>query len=97
MLKRSLGLYPPHPLWNALSIVQLASVPILEMWRLGRDTIMYPPVQIIPGGGGGRSEMDLGLGGWSSGMAWPSCKHVPCHIAGMLALSCWKRELFQTF
>ena len=49
MLKRSLVLYPPHPLWKALSIVQLASVLIREMWRLGRDTIMYPPVQIIPG------------------------------------------------
>ena len=49
MLKRSLGMYPPHPLWNALHIVQLASVPIREMWRLGKDTIMYPPVQIIQG------------------------------------------------
>ena len=49
MLKRSLRLYPPHPLWNALPIVQQASVPILEMWRLGRDTIMYPPVQVVPG------------------------------------------------
>ena len=48
-LKRSLGLYPPHPLWNALPIVQLSSVPILEMWPPERDTIMYPPVQIIPG------------------------------------------------
>ena len=36
MLKRSLGLYLPNPLWNALPIVQLASVPIREMWRLGR-------------------------------------------------------------
>ena len=49
MLKRSLGLYSPHPLWNALPIVRLASVPIWELWPLGRDTIMYPPVQIIPG------------------------------------------------
>ena len=49
MLKRSLGLYPPHPLWNALPIVQLDSVPIQEMCRLGRDAIMFPPVQIIPG------------------------------------------------
>ena len=40
---------PTHPLWNALSIFQLASVPIQEMWWLGMDTIMYPPVQIIPG------------------------------------------------
>ena len=46
---------------------------------------------------GVRSEMDLDLGGWSRGMTWPACKHVPCHIAGMLALSCWKRKLFQTF
>ena len=38
-----------HPLWNALPVFQLASVPIQEMWRLRRDTIMYPPVQIIPG------------------------------------------------
>ena len=49
MLKRSLGLYPPHPLWNALPIIQLAIVQIREMWRLGMNTIMYPPVQIIPG------------------------------------------------
>ena len=32
-----------------MPIVKLASVPIREKWRLGRDTIMYPPVQIIPG------------------------------------------------
>ena len=49
MLKRSLGLYPPHPLWNALPIAQLSSVPIREMLWLGRDRIMYPSVQIIPG------------------------------------------------
>ena len=66
MLKRSFGLYPPHLLWNALPIVQLASVPIREMWRLGRDTIMNPPVQIMTGG---RSGMVWDLGGWSA------CKH----------------------
>ena len=49
MLKRRLGLYPPHPSWNALPIVQLASVQTREMWWLGRDTIMYSLVQIIPG------------------------------------------------
>ena len=49
MLKRSLGLYLPHPLWNALPIVQLASVSIWEMWRLGRDMIMYPSVLINKG------------------------------------------------
>ena len=28
-------------------------------------------------------------------MAWPACKNVPCHIAGMLALFCWKRKCFK--
>ena len=73
MHKRSLGLYPPHPLWNALPIVQLASVPILEMWRFGKDTIMYPPAQIIPGGVDQRW-----IGVWESG-------HGICH--GQLANS----------
>ena len=49
MLKRSPAMYPPHSLWNVLLVVQQASVPIWEMWPLVRDTIMYPPVQIIPG------------------------------------------------
>ena len=49
MLNRSLRLYTPHPLWNALPNTKLASVPIQEMWQLGRDMIIYPPVQIIPG------------------------------------------------
>ena len=34
---------------ECISIVQLASVPIKEIWPLGRDMFMYPPVQIIPG------------------------------------------------
>ena len=75
MLKRSLGLYPPRPLWKSLPIVQLASVPIRERWRLGRDTTMYPPVQIIPGVVH-QSEMDWDLGGWSRGMTWPTCKQL---------------------
>ena len=47
--KEALGCTHPTPLWNALPIIQLASVPIREMWRLGLETIMYPPVQIIQG------------------------------------------------
>ena len=93
MLKRSLGLGPPQPLWNALHIVQLASVPIWKMLRLGSDQV--PISQDNPKGG--RSEMDWDLGGWSMGMTWPACKHVPCYIAGMLALSCQNRKLFETF
>ena len=49
MLKRSLWLYLPHPLWIVLPIVQLAGVTIREMLWLGRDMIMYPSVQIITG------------------------------------------------
>ena len=40
---------PTHPLWNALPIVQPDCVQIWEMWRLGRDTIMFESVQIIRG------------------------------------------------
>ena len=47
--KEALGCTHPTPLWNAFPIIQLASVPIREMWRLGLDTIMFPPVQIILG------------------------------------------------
>ena len=95
MLEKSLGLYPPYPLWNALSIVQLASVPIREMWGLGRDTIIYPPVQIIPGVVDQRWIGTLKAG--HMGYDMTSLQTVPCHIAGMLALSCWMRKLFQTF
>ena len=39
-----------HPrLVECIATVQPASFPIREMWRLGRDTIMYPPDQIIQG------------------------------------------------
>ena len=76
---------PTHPLWNALPFVHLASVPIREMWCLGRDTIMYPPVQIIPGG----SIRDgLGPGRLIKGYDMASLQTVPCNIAGVLALSC---------
>ena len=30
-------------LLECITIVQPASVPIQEMWQLGRETIMYPP------------------------------------------------------
>ena len=45
---------------------------------------------------GGRSEMDLDLECQSMGYDMTSLQIVPCHIAGMLALSCWKRKLFPT-
>ena len=49
-LNRNLELHPTHPLCDALpSFDQLSSFRIRETWRLGKDIIMYPPVQIIPG------------------------------------------------
>ena len=61
MLKRSLGLYPPHPFWNALPIVQLASVPK----KAARKGYNHVPTRLSPDyPRGGQSEMDRDLGGW---------------------------------
>ena len=45
---------------------------------------------------GGRLEMDWDMEGQSSGYDMTSLQIVSCHIAGMLALSCWKSKLFPT-
>ena len=45
---------------------------------------------------GGQSEIDWDLKGQSRGYDMASLQTVPCHIAGMLVLSCWKREMFPT-
>ena len=45
---------------------------------------------------GGQSEMDLDPKGQSRGYEMTSLQTVPWHIAGMLALPCWKRKLFLT-
>ena len=86
MLKRSLGLYPPHPLWNALPIVQLASVPIWEIWPLGRDTIMYLPVQIIPGvvDRSWIGTWEAGQGVWHGQLANSTLPY--CRYAGIVLL-----------
>ena len=94
MVKRSLELYPPHPLWNQLPIFQKASVPIREMWWLGRDTIIYPPVQIVPG------VIDQRwIGTWAAGQGVWHGQLANMFLASLqiLALSCWKKKLFQTF
>ena len=44
----------------------------------------------------GRSEMDRDQEGRSSGYDMTRLQTVPCHIAGMLALSCRKRKWFPT-
>ena len=43
----------------------------------------------------GRSEMDRSPEGQSRGHKMTSLQTVPWHIAGMLALSCWKKKCFQ--
>ena len=45
---------------------------------------------------GGKSEIDWALKGQSMGYDMVSLQTVPYHIAGMLVLSCWKREMFLT-
>ena len=41
---------------------------------------------------GGQSEIDWDLKGHSRGYDMASLQTFHCHIAGMLALSCWKRK-----
>ena len=61
MLKRSLGLYPTPPIVECIDIVQPASVPIREMWQLGRDMI-------------DRSEMDRDPVGQLRSMTRQACQ-----------------------
>ena len=73
-------------------IVQPASVRIQEMWQLAKGYnhvstgLEYPK--------GGRSELDRDPGGHSRGYNMASLQTFPCHFAGMLAMSSWKRKLF---
>ena len=58
----------------------------------------YDHVPTSPDYDGWSIRDGLGPGRLVSLQTWPACKHVPCHIAGMLALSCWKRrKLFRIF
>ena len=87
-LKEAMGCTHPPPSCG-MHFVQPASVPIWEMWQLGRDTIMYPPSN-------GRSEMDPDSERQSRGMTWPVCKQ----FLAMLQV-CWhclarRKKMFQT-
>ena len=42
---------------------------------------------------GSLSEMDQDSEGQSRGHDITSLQSVPCHIAGMLAVSCWKKKI----
>ena len=66
MLKRSLVLYPSHPLWNALpSFKQL----VFELGKGGGWERIRSSTTIPNYPGGGRSEMDQDPEGQSGGMA----------------------------
>ena len=79
---------------GSLGIVKPAGVAMREMWQLGRDTSHVPAGLKYPRGG--RLEMDPDPEGQSMGYSITTLKTVPCHIAGMGALSCWKRRLVPT-
>ena len=74
-----------------VAIVQPAGVPIRVMLQLGKDTSRVPAGIKYPSGG--RFAMDLDQEGQSRGYDVTSLQTVPCHIAGMGALSCWNRKL----
>ena len=92
MLKRSWDCIPP--LVEYIAIDQPASVQNSGNVAAGKGYdhvsagLEYPR--------GGRSEMDRDPEGQSGGYDMTSFLTVTCHIAGMLALSCWKRKLFAT-
>ena len=79
---------------ECVAIVQPAGVPIQVMWQLGRDTSHVPVGLKYPRGG--QLEMARDPEGQARGYDMTSLQTVPCHIAGMVALSCWKRKLFLT-
>ena len=83
---------PPPPV-ECAAIVKPAGVPILVMWQLGRDTSHVPDGLDYPRGGW--LEMDRDPEVQSRGYYMTSLQAVPCHNAGMVALSCWKRNCFQ--
>ena len=78
---------------ECVAIVQPAAVPIRVMWQLGRDRRHVPAgLEYLRG-----CRLGMGWEGQSRGYAMNSLHTVPCHIAGMGALSYWKRKLFPTF
>ena len=77
--------FVPLPLWIAFSFVQPGGVPIWVMLQLARDTSHVPKGLEYPRGG--RLERDQDPEGRSREYEMTSFQTVPCHIAGMGALS----------
>ena len=80
---------PPPPPVECVGIVQPAGVQIRVMWQLGRDKRHVPAGVEYPKGG--LLEIDPVKGVW-----YDQLQTVPCHVAGMRALSYWKRNLLPT-
>ena len=93
MLKRSLGLYL-HPLVEYIVNAQPVRVQIRGNVAAETGYNHVSPSLAYPRGG--RSEMDWDPEGQLRGYDMTSLQTVPCHIAAMLALFCWKRKLFPT-
>ena len=91
MLRRGLGIHLLHPPPTCRMHCHCSTIRVL--WQLGWDTshvtagLKYPR--------GGKLEMDRDLEGQSRGYMYDmtSLQTVPCHIAGMGALSCWKKNV----
>ena len=92
MLKRTLWLYPTssgiHCHCSTSKWLNLGNVAAEKGYDHVPTSLEYPRV--------GRSEMDRDPEDQSRGYDMTSLQTVPCHIAGMLALPCWKRKLFPT-
>ena len=83
----------PLPSWNALALFNYLVFKLRKCDRWLRynhvsDSLENPR--------GSQSEIDWDLKGQSRGYDTASLQTVPCHITGMLVLSCWKREMFLT-
>ena len=84
MLKRSLGLYPTprgiHCHWSTSEWSKLENVAAGKGYDHVSAVLEYP------------REIDREPEGQSRGYDMTSLQTVPCHIADMLASSCWKRK-----
>ena len=88
MLKRSLGLYPtPRGIHCHCSTSKCSNSGNVAAGK-GYNHV----IAVLENPRGSRSEMDRDLEGQSRGYEMNSLQTAPWRIAGMLALSCWKRK-----
>ena len=83
----------PHLSWNTLALFNQQVFKFRKYCSWEEIRSVSTSLEYRRGGG---SEIDQDPEGQSRGYNMISMQTVPCHIAGMLALSCWKRKLFPT-